>query len=77
MEGWKLLGFGKKHFWQWNQQKGFEQHGSPTKPGNKTAPSSGTLPSFNYTGDISDTESDSFFFASAYWKHPFKNTLKK
>lgn len=23
MEGWKLLGFGKKYFWQWNQQKGF------------------------------------------------------
>lgn len=62
MEGWKLLGFGKKYFWQWNEQKGFEQHGSPAKPGNKTAPSSETLPSFNYTGDISDTESDFFFF---------------
>lgn len=76
MEGWKLLGFGKKYFWQWNEQKGFEQHGSPAKPGNKTAPSSETLPSFNYTGDISDTESD-FFFLHLHIENTLLKILKK
>lgn len=36
------------------RSRGFEYWSSPTKPGNKTEPSSETLPSFNYTGDISD-----------------------